>query len=166
MIEYLDVVDSNGRLTGKVIARGDKLEAGEYRQVAHVWILDEKDNHLIQKRSLSKQWKPGFWATTGGSVLHGETALQAAVRETEEETGIRLLPEQLKLIERIVCGETLIDVWAARIEPDQERVFTPNEEVDSIDWVPVAEIKRMIEANTFVDYWKEELYKTELDNIK
>lgn len=39
----------------------------------------------------------GLWAAPGGYMEQGESIEEAAVRETEEETGVKLRPEQLDL---------------------------------------------------------------------
>lgn len=55
---------------------------------------------LMFKRSESKKAFPGWWAVPGGHIDEGENPLAAAIRETEEETGIRLSASgvQLKFI--------------------------------------------------------------------
>ena len=47
----------------------------------------------------------GLWELPGGSLDFGETLLQAAVRETSEETGISITEENLKLA--ACCAYTL-----------------------------------------------------------
>jgi 8-oxo-dGTP pyrophosphatase MutT (NUDIX family) len=43
-----------------------------------------------------RRWAPtGFWSTPGGSIQKGESPINGAIRETEEETFIRFTPEQL-----------------------------------------------------------------------
>lgn len=43
---------------------------------------------LLLKRSLENVLYPGIWQTITGTIEPGETALQTALREVEEETGI------------------------------------------------------------------------------
>ena len=50
--EYLDVYDDNGKVTGKVIIRGDKnakLQKNEHISVAVIFIQNDKNEFLIQK---------------------------------------------------------------------------------------------------------------------
>ncbi|MFC9067916.1 MULTISPECIES: NUDIX domain-containing protein [Streptomyces] len=51
---------------------------------------------------IERDWPPfeGRWALPGGHVDPGETSLQAAVRELLEETGIEVLPAELRHIGR------------------------------------------------------------------
>jgi len=53
---------------------------------------------LLLKRSAKKRFKPGAWGSVGGKMESGETPIQAAVRETWEEAGIRLKPTGLRLL--------------------------------------------------------------------
>ena len=43
-------------------------------------------------------WKPNHWGPPGGGVDKGETPEQGAVRETFEESGLRVKPGDLKLL--------------------------------------------------------------------
>ena len=55
--EYLDVYDDNGKVTGKVIIRGDKnakLQKNEHISVAVIFIQNDKNEFLIQKTSKEK----------------------------------------------------------------------------------------------------------------
>jgi len=43
-------------------------------------------------------WKTGAWGPPGGGVEEGESPAQGAVRETFEESGLRVKPADLKLL--------------------------------------------------------------------
>ena len=60
------------------------------------WILNPSGQVLFGHR-LSKHGT-GTWAPPGGHLEFGETPEQCAARETYEETGILLIPEQFKVI--------------------------------------------------------------------
>ncbi|MDV9188205.1 NUDIX hydrolase [Streptomyces sp. SR27] len=49
---------------------------------------------------IQRGWDPyaGHWALPGGHVDDGETSRAAAVRELEEETGVRVTEDELRLI--------------------------------------------------------------------
>ena len=51
-----------------------------------VAILDENQKLLILKRPAWVSWAPGKWGFPGGAVEAGETPMDAAIRETKEET--------------------------------------------------------------------------------
>lgn len=59
------------------------------RPTARVLLLDARDRILLLKGRLpSAPERPGAWFTVGGGVEPGETFVQAAAREIQEETGI------------------------------------------------------------------------------
>lgn len=49
----------------------------------------ELDSFLLVKRAESKEEHPGLWEFPGGNVAEDESPKQAALRELEEETGLR-----------------------------------------------------------------------------
>ena len=97
--EIWDVYDVNCKPTGRLHRRGDPLGAGEYHITVHVAIRNEKGEYLLTKRSPNKGY-PNMWEITGGSAVAGDDPLTAALREVEEETGIRLDPKNGRLIFR------------------------------------------------------------------
>ncbi|MFE3325313.1 NUDIX hydrolase [Streptomyces sp. NPDC059176] len=75
-----------------VVDRGIEIPVpadGEVWTVGAV-VLDQHGRAFAQKRSPDRRLFPDCWDIVGGHVEHGETLLDALIREMEEETGWRL----------------------------------------------------------------------------
>ncbi len=112
--------------------------------VALVVTQDSEDNaaFIITRRSSKLQKHAGQWALPGGRLDRAETAIEAALRETEEEIGITLAREQvLGLLDDYTTRSgfliTPVVIWA---EPDL--AMNPNEdEVAATYLVPIQELE-------------------------
>lgn len=111
--EIWDIYDKDRNLTGRTHRRGEPLTDGEYHLVVHVWIQNSCGQFLLTKRSPNKGF-PNMWETTGGSALSGDNSLAAALRETREETGLILLPENGKCLFTYRGSDYITDVWLFR----------------------------------------------------
>ncbi len=97
-MELLDVLDENGNITGKQEDKDIIHETGiKHREVCCI-IEHEKEENMIQKRAATKKQAPNKWGMTAGHVDAGETYEEAMVREIEEELGITVAMEDLKLL--------------------------------------------------------------------
>ena len=61
-------------------------------------LVDPRGWVLLQERDEHAPIAPGRWAASGGHVEPGESFLEAAVRELQEETGLVVAPEDLELV--------------------------------------------------------------------
>ena len=86
--EIWDLYDGCGEKTGRTMVRGEAIPTGFYHIGVHIWPMNGRGELLIQRRSMSVQWKPGIWAATGGSAVSGEEALCRAAR-TARRAGLR-----------------------------------------------------------------------------
>ena len=120
-------------------------EDGLTRAAVAMVITVDKEGHpafIITRRSSRLQNHAGQWALPGGRLDSGETPIEAALRETQEEIGVTLTQDQvLGLLDDYSTRSgfliTPVVIWA---EPDLD--MNPNEdEVDAVYLVPIQELE-------------------------
>ena len=87
------------------------------------------------------------WSLPKGKVDPGETFEQAALREVEEETGlVCTLGSKLPDVtyDDHKGRSKLVRYWTMAPDPGAAERFTPNDEVDELRWLPVAEATRLL----------------------
>ncbi|MDP2287016.1 MAG: NUDIX domain-containing protein [Actinomycetota bacterium] len=84
------------------------------------------------------------WSLPKGKIDMGEHVIAAAVRECDEETGVQaVLGPRLPTLEYEALGlPKTVDYWAARVASEEE--FLPDDEVDEIRWMPVAQARQLL----------------------
>lgn len=127
-MEYLDIVDENGIPTGETVSRKEAHERGILHRTAHVWVVRENGGRigiLLQKRSAEKDSFPNMYDTSSaGHIPAGQEPRESALRELEEELGIRADASELNFAGKF------------RIQYEEEfhgRMFRDNE----VTWVYV-----------------------------
>jgi isopentenyldiphosphate isomerase len=78
---------------------------GLFHRSVHVFVFDRAGSLYLQRRSMNKEEHPGKWdSSASGHVARGESYQKAALRELEEEIGLRASPEPILKIR--ACEET------------------------------------------------------------
>ena len=67
------------------------------RLIAKAFILNERGEVLLLRRSATDKTRPGGWDIPGGAVEPDEGIIEAMSRELAEETGLQLEPKSLAL---------------------------------------------------------------------
>jgi 8-oxo-dGTP diphosphatase len=157
MPEFWDIVDEFGNKTGSILERGKLMQKGEYHLSVSVWILNKKGEFLISKRTPTKI-APNMWEITSGSAIAGEDSLTAALRETKEELGIILKPENGQIYKCYTYphssgdGAAYFEVWIFRQEVDISTVVLQPEETCDVIWASKEKIKQMINDGLFIGF--------------
>lgn len=155
-MEIWDLYDVDRTVIGEHI-RGEKLPANSYHLVVHVWIKNSQGKYLISQRAKSRPTFPLMWECVGGSVLKGESSIQAALRETQEEVGIALSPQNGKLLFSKIRGSIngkrfndILDVWLFTYDGNISLKNATTDEVEQTIWLDRNEIMRLKQENKLV----------------
>jgi isopentenyldiphosphate isomerase len=106
--ELIEVVTRDGRATGVRKPKPHVHRDGDWHMAIHVWIVTSAGRVLLQRRSLLKENNPGLWdVSVAGHVSAGESVAEAAVREVEEEIGLRIDASDLQFIGRTTAATIL-----------------------------------------------------------
>ena len=154
-MELWDILDEEGNKTGKTIERGDELKKDQYHLVVHIWIINDSNQLLIQKRAEHLKLEPGIWATAGGSAISSENSKEAAVREVKEELGIEPKPQDMNKLKRLQRKDNFTDIWILKQDISLKEVDHSDDEVSKVKFVNISELEKMIKQNKFYNYGDE-----------
>lgn len=127
--DLLEIVNAENEVIG-IERRGIVHATNLMHRSVHVVLLNS-DNHIfLQQRAWNKDSEPGKWDTSSaGHVDPGESPLEAAERELNEELGLRgvALEEIFCLEASVDTGYEFINVFLCRenstVSPDPEEII-------------------------------------------
>ncbi|MBO7405183.1 MAG: NUDIX domain-containing protein [Clostridia bacterium] len=159
-MEIIDICDEHGNPTGETVERRIAHRDGIPHRTAHVWIVRRRDGVwevLLQKRSMEKDSYPGLFDTSSaGHIPAGSDPVTSALRELEEELGIRADPDQLTpagsfriRYEDSFHGKPFRDneftfVYVYRDPVDADSLILQESEVDAAEWFGLGEVREEI----------------------
>lgn len=155
--ELLDILDSKGNKTGEVQPKRVVHEKGLWHLAVHIWFVDSKQRVLLQKRSMKKDSHPGEWdISCAGHVSAGESSRSSALREIQEELGVNLSDESLKLIGSITqqsiqnngtyLNNEFNDLYLVELDISENEIKMQESEVDEVKWVPLPELIQWVKS--------------------
>lgn len=150
-MELLDVLDEEGKETGRIEDKEIIHEKCLWHKEVEVWLVNEEGKILIQKRAPTKKQRPNKWAITGGHVKSGENEKEAMLREIKEEIGIDCKKESLKLI--IIAKHSSIHGdnnafrygYYCKTDKNIEEFTMQKEEVSELQYVTLQELEQLVE---------------------
>lgn len=101
MEEFLNIVSEDDEIIGPETRKNIHKE-GLLHQEIHVYFITPKKEIIFQHRAKNKDTFPDLLdATVGGHVEIGQTYEETAIKETEEETGVKIDRSNLIFIDKI-----------------------------------------------------------------
>jgi isopentenyl-diphosphate delta-isomerase type 1 len=154
--DLFDIVDEYDQVIGQAPRSECHGNPSLVHRVAHVLVFDGNGRLLLQKRSMHKDIQPGRWDTSvGGHLDPGESYLEAACREMNEELGIEGVPLTWLYFSKIrneIESEN-VSTYLARY--DGEVRFAP-EEIDEVRFWSPEEIDIALGTGVFTPNFEEE----------
>ncbi len=88
--ELFEIVDESGKVLGVRPRHECHGNPALIHQAVHLLVFHQRGDLFLQQRAKTKDVQPGKWdSSVGGHMQPGETALQAVLRESGEELGLR-----------------------------------------------------------------------------
>ena len=129
---------------------------GIWHRSVHVWIINDNNEILMQKRCSDKKFFPNLWDVSfAGHIGAGETSLLSAIREGYEELGIFIDLQNLKYLftnkEKLaynkIQSNEIVDVYILKQNLNINDLKHQKEEVETAKWISFQEFFKMITEN-------------------
>lgn len=151
--ELFYLVDANDKIKGHVSRRDAHTNKNNIHRAVGIFVLNEKKQMLMQERSRKKDMDPGKWSyAVGGHVTVGQTYRQAAIREVEEELGIKT---HIRMITRTLIKMKKETEFTGLFEiniPSTTQITIDKDEITQIEWVDLKQLKTFIKDHTVADW--------------
>lgn len=165
MLEFFDIYDENGNKTGDIVERKEAHKKGICHKVVHVWVINSKNELLLQKRSKNKDLHPDKWyVSLGGHIESGEGNKQTIIREFNEELGLDVSKQindvsYLYTFKEIIVADAgafidnaFYDVYMLRMDLNLDELILQDDEVQDVKFCNYNDFKLAVH-NRDKDFW-------------
>ena len=149
-MEYIDIFDENNNPTGEIKEKVQAHENGNFHRTAHIWIMNNKKELLLQKRSATKKSHPNCWDISGaGHIRAGENIINGAIRELKEELGVEVKEKDLQYIATIKSTKNPKNmefqyVYLLKSNKRVEQYIFEDNEVSEVRYVYFKDLEKMV----------------------
>lgn len=161
--ELIDALDKDGSPIGERKTRLQILDDGDWRNVVHVWVVNNEAQLLVQQRAHKGLWDDLWDVSVGGGVSAGEEPIHTAARELDEELGIKVQEQELEVLGRWETTKPLPERGQTAHEfshtfllhrdiPLSALVLQPKEVVQ-VKWLPLDDFQALITDDIEYKKW-------------
>jgi len=175
-LESFDLVDEHDQPLGQTKARNLVHQDGDWHRAVHVWIVNSRNEILLQKRgSKKKQYRDLWHLTLGGHVAAGGDLIDTCRRELFEELGIQIEQSELKYLFTVKWKSDpsfpfkdyeFNYVYLIRKDVSMFEIRINKEEVSDFKYVTIAEFSRMLDQEPEKLLPQYEEYRKVIDYLK
>jgi isopentenyl-diphosphate delta-isomerase type 1 len=145
--ELFYLVDDQDSVLGSIARAKAHQDRNTIHRAVDIILTNSLDQVLVQKRSQFKDTNPGFWTlSASGHVTYGQSYDEAALRELEEELGVRVpLTFLKKTLFRSEREQEYTSIYLGTLEDTPTHFDTT--EVEAVKWVPIAKLPEFVANN-------------------
>lgn len=152
--EIVALVDGHNQVIGATTRREMRVRNLPHRST-YILVFNPHGRLYVQKRTKTKDVFPGYYdPATGGVVLAGESYEQSAIRELEEEMGIREVP--LTWLFDFYFADPRTRVWGGVFSCLYDGPLTL--QVEEVESVSLLSIEEIFQQATFLPFTPDGLY--------
>lgn len=158
--EMIDEYNFRGEKIG-VVDKDTAHQKGLWHKSVHVWLINDKNEILLQYRCADKKLYPNTWdCSFAGHISAGENSIQAVQREGKEEIGIDVDLEKLNFIltnrecikyEDINSNE-FVDIFILKQNFNLDEIKFQKEEVSDAKYVSLEEFFNLMDNNKLLPH--------------
>jgi isopentenyl-diphosphate delta-isomerase len=152
----IDILDEQGNPTGETAHIYEIHEKGYWHATANVYVVNSKNEVLLQKRSAGMRVFPNMWTlSAGGHVRAKQNPRGAAIEEVYGELGIQVTDSELIPLRQTRKNEVLLEGknfdkefhYNFLVKKDFEisEVRTGAMELSDVQWMPIEEYRAIVE---------------------
>jgi len=135
-MESFSIVDKNDRHLSVVFGKQELHRSNNYHRSVHIFVEMFGGKFILQKKAMNTE-NGGKWSSAAsGHVRYGETYGAAAMRELEEEIGLKADAGDLQRITKISPshsnGNEFITLYTYLMDPENESLKLQSDEVDGV----------------------------------
>jgi protein-tyrosine-phosphatase/8-oxo-dGTP pyrophosphatase MutT (NUDIX family) len=171
---WVDVVDADNKATGLRLPMAWATDRGLWHRGVHVVVQTADGKYVVGKRSPDIVFAPSMLEISlGGGIDSGETALQAAQRETREELGVAMPAKDFRplFLYKSVSyhphyrkhSKVHLYVYAVQLPVLQSGLRPQPEEVAEVRALSKRQIKRLLALHSMKRFgrlkWSYKLYQ-------
>ena len=151
-MELIQIVDENGNFTGQIIDKEEAHDKNLLHNEVAAFIINDKEQVLLQKRSANKRFNPNKWALCAGHVDAHESLENAILREIKDEVGLDISIDDLhQLGEREFTirdsNSHITYFYYIRSNLNEKDFIIQKEELSEVKWFDIDEVIDMIKKN-------------------
>lgn len=161
-LERLDVVDEMDQVVGQTDISVANVDPKIIHREVGIFIFDDQNRALVQKRGLAKRQNPGVWTVAAaGHVSSGQSYEEAAHKELLEELGFDTkLVFVRKLLNHQKNETRFSSLYMGKYRGEQ--IVLQENEVDQIMFISPEGLEEFVKSNqlskmsnaTVLDFWE------------
>lgn len=149
IMELIQIVDENGNFTEEIMDKEEAHNKNLLHNEVACFIINDKSQVLLQKRSPNKRFHPGIWALCAGHVAAYETLEEAMLREIKEEVGlvvpkIDLHPFSERKISLRATNSHITYFYYVRCNKKEQEFKIQEDELSEVRWFNIDLVIEMI----------------------